>query len=165
MVTTANLVLDSLKDKDQEAITQILTNDKIKETYVIPDLSPTDQENLFKKLKLNSKSKGHYVRGIFKDGQLIGLINENGRLVDKRVDLSIAIEPSFQGKGYATEALKAAIDELFQLGYEEVSSYSFQTNLANIHVLEKCNMVKLPREEKLHYRDRDYTVVFYTIKK
>ena len=165
MVTTANLVLDSLKDKDQEAITQILTNDKIKETYVIPDLSPLDQENLFKKLKLNSKSKGHYVRGIFKDGQLIGLINENGRLVDKRVDLSIAIEPSFQGKGYATEALKAAIDELFQLGYEEVSSYSFQTNLANIHVLEKCNMVKLPREEKLHYRDRDYTVVFYTIKK
>ena len=165
MVTTANLVLDSLKDKDQEAITQILTNDKIKETYVIPDLSPLDQENLFKKFKLNSKSKGHYVRGIFKDGQLIGLINENGRLVDKRVDLSIAIEPSFQGKGYATEALKAAIDELFQLGYEEVSSYSFQTNLANIHVLEKCNMVKLPREEKLHYRDRDYTVVFYTIKK
>lgn len=165
MVTTANLVLDSLKDKDQEAITQILTNDKIKETYVIPDLSPLDQENLFKKLKLNSKSKGHYVRGIFKDGQLIGLINENGRLVDKRVDLSIAIEPSFQGKGYATEALKAAIEELFQLGYEEVSSYSFQTNLANIHVLEKCNMVKLPREEKLHYRDRDHTVVFYTIKK
>ena len=165
MVTTANLVLDSLKDKDQEAITQILTNDKIKETYVIPDLSPLDQENLFKKLKLNSKSKGHYVRGIFKDGQLIGLINENGRLVDKRVDLSIAIEPSFQGKGYATEALKAAIDELFQLGYEEVSSYSFQTNLANIHVLEKCNMVKLPREEKLHYRDHDHTVVFYTIKK
>ena len=165
MVTTANLVLDSLKDKDQEAITQILTNDKIKETYVIPDLSPLDQENLFKKIKLNSKSKGHYVRGIFKDGQLIGLINENGRLVDKRVDLSIAIEPSFQGKGYATEALKAAIEELFQLGYEEVSSYSFQTNLANIHVLEKCNMVKLPREEKLHYRDRDYTVVFYTIKK
>jgi RimJ/RimL family protein N-acetyltransferase len=165
MVTTANLVLDSLKDKDQEAITQILTNDKIKETYVIPDLSPLDQENLFKKLKLNSKSKGHYVRGIFKDGQLIGLINENGRLVDKRVDLSIAIEPSFQGKGYATEALKAAIEELFQLGYEEVSSYSFQTNLANIHVLEKCNMVKLPREEKLHYRDHDHTVVFYTIKK
>ena len=165
MVTTANLVLDSLKDKDQEAITQILTNDKIKETYVIPDLNPVDQENLFKKLKLNSKSTGHYVRGIFKDGKLIGLINENGRLVDKRVDLSIAIEPSFQGKGYATEALKAAIDELFKLGYEEVSSYSFQTNLANIHVLEKCNMVKIPREEKLHYRDHDHTVVFYTIKK
>ena len=105
MVTTANLVLDSLKDKDQEAITQILTNDKIKETYVIPDLSPLDQENLFKKLKLNSKSKGHYVRGIFKDGQLIGLINENGRLVDKRVDLSIAIEPSFQGKDRLCDCL------------------------------------------------------------
>lgn len=165
MVTTANLVLDSLKDKDQEAITGILTNDKIKETYVIPDLNAIDAENLFKKLKLNSKSKGHYVRGIFKDGKIIGLINENGRLVDKRVDLSIAITPSEQGKGYAGEALKAAIDELFSLGYEEVSSYAFQTNLANIHVLENCNMTKLPREEKMHYRDKDYTVVFYTIKK
>lgn len=165
MVTTANLVLDSLKDKDQEAIINILTNDQIKETYVIPDLSRPDAENLFKKLKLNSKSKGHYVRGIFKNNELIGLINENGRLVDGRVDLSIAITPQQQGKGYATEALKAAIDELFSLGYVEVSSYSFQTNLANIHLLEKCNMTKLPREEKLHYRDRDYTVVFYTIKK
>ncbi len=165
MVTTANLVLDSLKDKDQEAIIEILTNEKVKETYVIPDLTPRDAENLYKKLKLNSKSKGHYVRGIFKDDKLIGLINENGRLVDKRVDLSIAITPEEQGKGYATEALKAAIDELFSLGYEEISSYSFQTNLANIHVLENCNMEKLPREEKMHYRDRDYTVVFYTIKK
>ncbi len=165
MVTTANLVLDSLKDKDQEAIIEILTNDQIKQTYIIPDLTKRDAENLFKKLKLNSKSKGHYVRGIFKENELIGLINENGRLVDGKVDLSIAINPLFQGKGYATEALKAAIDELFSLGYEEVSSYSFQTNLANIHVLEKCNMQKLPREEKLHYRDHDYNVVFYTIKK
>ena len=165
MVTTANLVLDSLKDKDQEAITEILTNEKIKETYVIPDLTARDAENLFKKLKLTSKSSGHYVRGIFKDSKLIGLINENGRLVDKKVDLSIAISPEYQGNGYATEALKAAIDELFSLGYEEVSSYSFQTNLANIHVLEKCNMTKLPREEKLHYRDHDHTVIFYTIKK
>jgi RimJ/RimL family protein N-acetyltransferase len=165
MVTTANLVLDSLKDKDQEAITQILTNNKIKETYVIPDLDANEAEKLFKKLKLNSKSNGHYVRGIFKDGKLIGLINENGRLVDKRVDLSLAITPEEQGKGYASEALKAAIDELFSLGYEEISSYAFRTNLANIHVLEKCEMKKLPREEKMHYRDRDNTVVFYTITK
>ncbi len=165
MVTTANLVLDSLKDKDQDAVIQILTNDKIKETYIIPDLAPRDAENLFKKLKLNSKSTGHYVRGIFKDNELIGIINENGRLVDKKVDLSIAIKPECQGKGFATEALKAAIEELFKLGYEEVSSYSFETNLANIHVLENCNMERLPRQEKMTYREREYTVIFYTIKK
>ena len=165
MVTTEHLVLDSLKDKDQEAVIRLLTDEKIKETYVIPDLAPRDAENLFKKLKLNSKSNGHYVRGIFKDEELIGIINENGRLVENRVDLSIAITPKFQGKGFASEALKAAIDELFSLGYVEVSSYAFDTNLANTHLLEKCNMVKLPRQEKMFYRDHEHTVVFYTITK
>jgi len=69
MIETANLVLDMLKDKDMDETIKILTNDEVKKTYVIPDLTIKDQDNLFKKLKLNSKSEGHYVRVIFKENK------------------------------------------------------------------------------------------------
>ena len=165
MIETANLVLDMLKDKDKDETIKILTDDEVKKTYVIPDLTIKDQDNLFKKLKLNSKSEGHYVRGIFKENKLIGVINENGRLVDGKVDLSLALSPEYQGQGLAKEALQGALEELFKLNYNEVSAYAFADNLACINVLEACGMQKIEREEEMDYRGQKHKVVFYTLKK
>ena len=165
MIETANLVLDMLKDKDMDETIKILTNDEVKKTYVIPDLTIKDQENLFKKLKLNSKSAGHYVRGIFKENKLIGIINENGRLVDGKIDLSIALSPEYQGQGLAKEALQGALEEMWKLNYNEVSAYVFADNLASINVLEAVGMQKIDREEEMDYRGQKHKVVFYTLKK
>ena len=99
---------------------QLLTNEKVKETYMIPDFKTKEEAILmFKKLQVFSYSEEHYELGIYKDNELIGFINDVEIAGDK-IEIGYVIEPKFQNRGYATEVLKAAIDDLFKRGFNKI---------------------------------------------
>ena len=164
MIRTERLVLDVLKDSDEEDVISILSNPTVKENYICYDLDYEGYKKQFKQLKLNSKIKIHYCRGIFLDNKLIGFIND-ARIRDDKIEIEIALSPDYRGQGYGTEALTASIDELFQKGYTTVSTYCFKSNSNYANLLLKCGMTKLDREESLTYRGNDVVCTFYSIVK
>ena len=164
MIKTERLVLDVLKDSDEEDVISILSNPTVKENYICYDLDYEGYKKQFKQLKLNSKIKIHYARGIFLDGKLIGFIND-ARIKDDKIEIEMALKPEARGLGYGTEALTAVIDELFSKGYSTISTYCFKSNSTYANLLEKVGMKKLEREEKLTYRGNDVVCTFYTILK
>lgn len=154
--------LASLRAADLETMLDILTNDCVKQTYMLPDFpSREDAVPLFQKLVGLSGDSRRFVRGIYADETLVGFLNdveiENGA-----IELGYVIHPRFQGNGYATEALGIAIGELFHLGFQAVITGAFRQNAASIRVMEKNGMTRIEKTEPIDYRGKTHICVYYT---
>ena len=154
--------LASLRAADLETMLDILTNDCVKQTYMLPDFpSREDAVPLFQKLVGLSGDSRRFVRGIYADETLVGFLNdveiENGA-----IELGYVIHPRFQGNGYATEALGIAIGELFRLGFQAVITGAFRQNAASIRVMEKNGMTRTEKTEPIDYRGKTHICVYYT---
>lgn len=154
--------LASLRAADLETMLDILTNDCVKQTYMLPDFpSREDAVPLFQRLVYLSGDSRRFVRGIYADETLVGFLNdveiENGA-----IELGYVIHPRFQGNGYATEALGIAIGELFRLGFQAVITGAFRQNAASIRVMEKNGMTRIEKTEPIEYRGKTHICVYYT---
>ena len=154
--------LAPLRAADLETMLDILTNNCVKQTYMLPDFpSREDAVPLFQKLVGLSGDSRRFVRGIYADETLVGFLNdveiENGA-----IELGYVIHPRFQGNGYATEALGIAIGELFRLGFQAVITGAFRQNAASIRVMEKNGMTRIEKAEPIEYRGKTHICVYYT---
>lgn len=152
VIKTKRLEIKPYQDADQNAMTELLTNQKIKVNFMIPDFE-TEKEaiNMFKKLQAFSYSEEHYERGIYIDNKLIGFVNDV-EIGDGVIELGYVIHPKHQNKGYASEMLKAVIDELLREGFHQIVAGAFENNVASIQVMKKCGMRKIAKEEDICYR-------------
>lgn len=154
--------LREILPEDRERMLDILTSRKVNKTYMLPDfLHREDAVPLFRRLMDMSQSESRYVRAIELDSGLIGFMNQV-EVQNGTIELGYVIHPDFHGKGYMTQALQLAFEELFRLGYEEVITGAFSTNAASIRVMEKCGMTKLSKTDEIEYRDITHTCVYYS---
>ena len=56
---------------------------------------------------------------MYRDGYLIGFINDCGA-DDHTIEIGYTIDPAYKGQVYATEAVKAVIDELLSMGFKAI---------------------------------------------
>lgn len=160
---TKNLTIRPLKEEDRSDMEELLTNDDIAKTYLIPNFSSEEEVTaLFETLRENSLSKEHYLYGICQGKKLIGFVNDVEQKGDV-IELGYVIHPAYQGKGYATEMLGAVLEDLKELGYARVCAGVFEENIASIRVMEKCGMERTDREEDIAYRGRKHHCVYYEI--
>lgn len=148
---------------DEAAMVELLTNETVRKTYMLPDFETKEEAvSLFLRLLALSKDDKHFVRGICAGDCLVGFLNdveiENGV-----IELGYVIHPACHGRGYATAALKLAISELFHLGYREVTAGAFAENAASIRVMEKAGMRRLNEQEEVEYRGKTHRCVYFTI--
>ena len=62
------MIIRPLSEADQDAMLELLTNETIKQTYLMPDFEkPSDAIPLFRRLLSLSRDTGHFVRGIDAD--------------------------------------------------------------------------------------------------
>lgn len=73
------------------------------------------------------------------------------------------MHPNYWNKGYATEALKVAIKELFRIGYKTVVAGHFVENLASGKVMQKSGMVRINRQEVIEYQGVKHPCIYYAI--
>jgi RimJ/RimL family protein N-acetyltransferase len=67
------------------------------------------------------------------------------------IKVGYTMSPTFQGRGYATEAVGALIGYAFDaLGVEIVRAYASAENVASIRVAEKVGMKLVERSERRH---------------
>ena len=164
-IKTDRLVIKPYTESNEKEMLGLLTNAVIKETYMIPNFQTKEEAvALFRKLLDDSRSGKYLELGIYCDDRLIGFLNE----VDKdgaKIELGYVIHPDFHGRGYATEALEAVIEELFCEDFREVIAGAFENNEASIRVMAKCGMSPLNKTEDIFYRGVNRHCVYYSIKK
>lgn len=86
------------------------------------------------------------------DGQVIGDIGFKGQPVDRTVEVGYGILPSAQGKGVATEAVRALLEWAFVSGQVDiVKADCTDTNNASIRVLEKLGMTRTAAKDGMLY--------------
>jgi RimJ/RimL family protein N-acetyltransferase len=80
------------------------------------------------------------------------------------IKIGYTMSPSFQGRGYATEAVAALIAYAFgTLGADVVRAYASAENLPSIRVAEKVGMQLIERVERRH-GGRAFFVVRYELR-
>lgn len=152
VLTTERLVLKAYEDRDEDRMVAILTNEEIKKTFMIPDYETREQVvELFRKLKEFSVSDRHFEYGIYLDGEIIGFLNDCD-IEGTTIEVGYVIDPAYRGHGYAPEALRAAIAELFRMGYTKVSAGYFVENEASRRVMEKSGMHPTDEEDEEEYQ-------------
>jgi RimJ/RimL family protein N-acetyltransferase len=147
---------------DLNTLTDILLDSKVKETYMIPDMDKNDAINFSKRLMDLSNNLDLFIYGIYANNNLIGLLNQVDRN-EYEIELGYFISSKYWNKGYATIALKLAIDKLFRIGYKRVMAAHFENNIASARVMQKCGMQKIDKIEELEYRGILHKCIYYAI--
>ena len=157
-----NIILRPLLATDLESILDVLTDTTVKQTYMLPDFDKReDATPLFERLMTLSTDTKHYVRCIAAGEAAMGFINDV-EIKDGKIELGYALAPCYHGQGYMTQALQAAMAELFQLGYREVVCGAFSENAASMRVMEKCGMKRITFTEDIEYRGKPHLCIYYT---
>lgn len=162
---TQCLTIRPIEETDAEAMIAIFLDERVKETYMLPDLLTRGaQMKLFDRFVTLSRDDTHFVRGIYEGDTLVGFLNDT-EIHGGVIELGYVIAPAFWGKGYMTEALTAVIEHLLENGYDEVLTGAFAENLASIRVMEKCGMRRLNTKATIEYRGKLRDCVYYGKKK
>lgn len=81
------------------------------------------------------------------------------------IKIGYTMSPTFQGRGYATEAVGALVAYAFEtLGADVVRAYASAENLPSIRVAEKVGMELIERFERRH-GERAFVVVRYELRR
>jgi len=152
--------LCAIEEKDIPALSGLLCDEAVGESYMVPDYERAEQwRALAERIAALSRDKTRYVRGVYLDGTLVGLINDV-ELKDGGIELGWAIIGSCQGRGIGTEALKLAIEELRALGYKELWAAAFEDNYPSLRIMEKCGMTPCEKCETIDYRGREHRCLY-----
>ena len=165
VIKTERLEIKPYRYADQVSMIELLTNQEIKKSYMIPDFQTEEEaSNMFKKLHTFSRNDKHFERGIYLNHQLIGFVNDVV-IEEGVIELGYVINPEFHNKGYATEMLKAVISELFSKGFTQIVAGAFDNNSASIQVMLKCGMSKITKEDDINYHGVLHHCHYYAILK
>ncbi len=160
---TERLVIKSMTESDKDAVIRLLTNDIVKKTYMIPEFDSKEAlERMFNRYKDISKDASRYVRGVYLQGKLIGIVNDV-EIGEGCIELGYAFLPEYYNQGYATEMLRAVLADLAEKGYKQVLTGAFMENKASIRVMEKCGMKRLQETEQIEYRGMVHDCVYYGV--
>ena len=165
MIRTERLTVKPMEENDQEACLDLLTNDIVKKTYMLPDFEKReDAVLLFQRLQKMSVEDKRYVRGVYLNNYLIGYANEV-EIIDNAVELGYLIHPDYHGQGYMTEALTALIPDLLARGFDEVVCGAFEENPASLRVMAKAGMTRLKKVDEIEYRGKIHRCIYYSARK
>lgn len=161
---TKNLILKSIAKEDKKDLIRIVKDPLVKKSYMLPDFNDeNEEEKFFEKLMNLSLNNSRFVYGIYLD-RFIGFLNEVS-IENDEIEVGYFIDSKEWNKGYATEALKVAIEELFRIGFKRVVAGYFEDNPASGRVMEKSGMHRIDKVDVVEYRNKSHRCYYYAIEK
>ena len=162
---TPRLTLRPFLESDYQKAVELFKDPKVYATYMLPDLKTEEESRkLFNYFQKASNDLNAFVYAVSYQNAFVGFINHVTK-DEESIEVGYCIHPEYQNRGFATETLKAALEELFRIGYKLVKAGHFKENLASGKVMQKAGMKKVEKTEKIAYRGRDHEVVCYEITK
>ena len=157
--------LRAFQESDWPRLAMLVTSNEVNKTYMLPDFESVEKARpLFDRLAAMSKDETRYVRAMEENGEFVGFCNDVERDGDA-VEIGYAMCPDIWGRGYCTAALKLAIADLFELGFNQVVAGAFVENPASLRVMEKAGMTPIEKVDEIEYRGRTHTCVYRAIRK
>lgn len=164
-IKTERLELKPIRQDDLDTLVELLTDDTVKQTYMVPDFARREEAvPLAMRIIALSEQEARHVAGIYLGDALIGILNET-ESADAQIEVGYAVLPRYHNQGYCTEALRGAVGYLFEKGFREVLAGAFEENIASIRVMIKNGMEKLVRREEIEYRGQIHRCVYYSVKR
>ena len=164
-IQTERLQLKPICRENLGELAQLLMNDVVKKTYMVPDFANLSEAlKLADRIRVLSEDPSRNVAGIYLGETLIGILNETDRTQDS-VEVGYALLPAYYNQGYATEALRAVFPHFFAQGFRSVVAGAFEENAASIRVMVKSGMRKEDRQDNVEYRGKNHRCVYYSIEK
>lgn len=161
VITTERLTLEFIKDSDLEDLIGLLKNEEVGRTFMTLDFANREAEvKMFERFQALSESEERFVYGIYLNGKMIGFMNDV-EIDGTEVEVGYVIHPEQKNKGYATEALRAAMEEMFASGCTMVKAGAFEENPASMRVMEKAGMTLLPHVDEIEYRGKVHRCINY----
>ena len=155
-IITDRLTLGPYRKEDRERLTEMMRNPEITATFMVPDYSEEVQfYALADKLIEFINDTAHLEYGIYLDDYMIGFVNDCG-YDDEAIELGYVIDPAFKGRGFATEAVNAVINELREMGFKKVVAGFFEGNIGSRKVMEKCGMHLNGNSDYEEYRGKKF---------
>ena len=153
------------QESDWSRAAQLLTSKEVNKTYMLPDFESVEKARpLFDRLMAMSMDDKRYVRAMEENGEFVGFCNDVERSGDS-VEIGYAMCPDIWGRGYCTAALKLAIADLFELGFNQVVAGAFVENPASLRVMEKAGMTPIDKVDDIEYRGCIHQCVYRVINK
>jgi ribosomal-protein-alanine N-acetyltransferase len=146
MIETDRLILRQIEVGDAQNLSNLLNDEKVQEFLAGIPANYTEEmaiDYIANKLSKNYLKKDFYDWGIVdkETNSLIGRICIYKLDDDRRMaDLVWYIMPTTRGKGYTTEAGKAVVNFLQNIGFERIEAFANVENKASIRVMEKLGM-------------------------
>lgn len=139
IITTERLIIRQFRETDAEDVYELRSDPEVNRFMPYPcdaDISET-------RLRIGEWMEKKYRMAIElrESGKVIGDISLSPRDGDKLVELGYNLNRSFWGKGYATEAARAVIQQAVSEGIRDFMAYYAKENGASGRVLEKCGFV------------------------
>lgn len=155
---TERLILRPITFEDKQAILDYRPDEEANKYQGWIPNTLEDIEEFIGKLSQKPNLPGSWFQMAIiekESGELIGdlgiqfLQNDN-----QQVELGYTLNKNYQGKGYATEALKAVINYLFiDLQKHRITASSDPNNMPSIRVLEKLGFRKEAHFVESYYQD------------
>lgn len=164
-IKTERLVLAPLSERDIEPMMDLFTDPVLTKTFMVPELGPREAYRpLAEKMLEFSRieDRGHLLYGIYEGGRLIGFINDCG-IEDDSLEIGYALATAEHGKGYATEAVRAVLEDLRTMGFKTVTAGYFEENPASCRVMMKCGMHPIDKVETGEYRGETHKCLYCAI--
>ena len=178
-IQTERLVLKSQTMKEQKRLWEILMLPEVNRYYLtVPSkfreklLDWKKQEEYYKLDMEHAKDSNVFRWSIFlkSTGECIGRIScheahaEDDNITDPSVrGLGWFIDPTFQGKGYATEAAIAIIDYMFtEVSINEIRTGAAIANPASWKIMEKLGFIRQDTTKLVQYTFLDEPVEYYS---
>ena len=115
------ITLKPFNAEDLDQAIELFMDEKVKKTYMLPDFETREKAiALFERLKNLSYNEERFVRGIYLNGEFIGMVNDVGIEGDK-LEIGYAIRSQYHNQGYGTEMLKIALNYLIEQGGKKKS--------------------------------------------
>lgn len=158
-IQTERLTLKPHTAQDVDALIALLTDADVTRTFLVPDLPTRSAAEALANALIAFSQPGdtqHLEYGIYLDDALIGLVNNCGA-EGESIEIGYAVHPHWQGRGYATEAVRAVLADLREMGFKKVTAGYFAENTASLRVMEKCGMQKTAATDTVEYRGKRHT--------
>ena len=168
VIYTERLILRPFKETDAKAMYKNWTSDERVAKYC--RWTPHRDIHVTKDLLNLYLNKAKYNWAIVLNGseEPIGTIGVVGTDDEGKIaEIGYVLAYDYWNKGYATEALKAVIDELFRYGFTTIKADCHVDNPASARVMEKCGMTFSHMDSEKAKLDSDVLcdVKWYQIKK
>ena len=165
-IETERLIVREPTRGDRLALYENIYHDSKTLEYFIGQYLENFEETKIEPL-LTRVENGQYIYAVTlkENGECIGFMFEQHRDNDaKSIEMGYAYGSKYWGKGYATEAFKAVIAQLFKDGFKTVTAAFLMENVRSKRVMEKCGMIYdyvAWKAVAYHYKKHD--VVYYRI--